>query len=484
MDDICSATVTATTERACFTGTATAAGLVFRGIQYARPIAGRLRWSAPEPVDPSGTVDATRPGHACRQGVMDIGPTSALWRSCQPEGDDCLNLNVYTPTLMPAEPLPVLVWLHGGQLVVGDAANPAYDGRWLARQGVVVVTVNYRLGYPGWLDLRSCFPELTDADNRGLRDQLTALDWVARNVHAFGGDADLITVAGQSAGACAALAVAASPARSVKIRRVAALSPTSTAFIPVADQAPVAHAFCRELRVPPGNLDGLLAVPASQALDAQNRVEATLRRSFNVRRYGAAARRSWGAGIALGTRTLPEHPITALGRGCAPGVDLLIGTTSQEWRTYSAAGIPNNALATRLLLYAFTGKMTGHRAAIRRARSRTTSRSERHDEVFTELLFGSVAREVADAQSRHGRSYLYCNDAVATGPLSDLGAGHGVDVALWWNNIDAPLGRAIGADKVPLRAAGERLGNMFAAFVRTGTPGDASWHGWCGSRSR
>ena len=297
---------------------------------------------------------------------MDIGPTSPLWRTSQPEGDDCLNLNIITPTLNSGRPLPVLVWLHGGQLLVGDAGNPAYDGGWLAGHGIVVVTVNYRLGYPGWLDLRSCFPELAGADNRGLRDQLTALKWVADNIAAFGGDPEQITVAGQSAGACATLAVVASPERTVTIRRAAAFSPTSTAFIPLADQAPVARAFCRELGVRPGDLEGLTAMAGSRILKAQNRVEAALRRSFNVRRYGPAARRSWGAGIATGTRSLPQHPITALQQGCAPDVDLLIGTTGQEWRTYSLAGIPTNALATRLLLYSFTGKMTGHRAALRR----------------------------------------------------------------------------------------------------------------------
>ena len=199
VDETQCGTVVAATATTRYTGLATASGLMFRGIPYARPIAGRLRWSVPEAFSPVGTVDATRPGHACHQGVMDIGPTSALWRSCQSEGDDCLNLNVVTPTLTPIEPLPVLVWLHGGQLLVGDADNPAYSGKWLARQGIVVVTLNYRLGYPGWLDLRSCFPELAGADNRGLRDQLTALEWVSRNIAAFGGDPDQITVPGQSA---------------------------------------------------------------------------------------------------------------------------------------------------------------------------------------------------------------------------------------------------------------------------------------------
>ena len=458
-----------------YIGTPTPYGAAFRGIPYARPIVGLRRWSAPEPVSADGTVDATHPGQACHQGNMDIGPTSRLWRSVQPEGDDCLNLNIFTPHPEAGRSLPVLVWFHGGQLVVGDAANPAYDGGWLAGQGIVVVTVNYRLGYPGWLDMRSCFPELTGADNRGVRDQLTALEWVCRNIGAFGGDPGQITVAGQSAGACATLAVVASPARRVAIRRAVAISPTSTAYIPVTDQAPVARAFCQQLGVRPGDLDGLAALDPSRILLAQNNIEAKLRRSFNVRRYGPAARRSWGAGIATGTRTLPEDPITALQNGCAPDIDLLIGTTAQEWRTYSLAGVPTNPLATRLLLYSFTGKLTGHRAAIRRARAHSRSRAERHDELFAELLFRSFARRAAAAQSKHGTTYLYCNDCAATGPLSAMGAGHGVDVALWWNNTDAPLARAIDGDGA-LHGAAEQLATAFTTFIRTGMPEDPAWH--------
>ena len=193
---------------------------------------------------------------------------------------------------------------------------------------------------------------------------------------------------------------------------------------------------------------------------------------------GATARRHGAAGgpALPPAHTLPEDPITALRKGCAPDVDLLVGTTGEEWRTYTLAGIPNNPLATRMLLYAFTGKLTGHRAAIRRARSCTHSRTEGHDEVFTELLFRSVAREVADAQCPHGRTYLYRNDFAATGPLSAIGAGHGVDIAMWWNNVDAPLGRVVGVDAARLRDTAEQLATTFAAFIRTGTPGDPAWH--------
>ncbi|WP_280231137.1 carboxylesterase/lipase family protein [Nocardia cyriacigeorgica] len=468
----------ATTPDTRYLGTATSVGTVFRGIPYARPLTGLRRWLPPEAPEPVAEVDARAPGSACHQGQLEMGELTPLWRNTAPVGDDCLNLNVYTPDLSPARPLPVLLWFHGGGLLLGDAANPVYDGTALGRLGIVVVTANYRLGYPGWLDLTSCFPELADADNRGLRDQLAALDWVTRNIVAFGGDPAQITVAGQSAGACTALAVLASPYRTAGIRRVAALSPTRTAFVPAAEQAPVARAFCTRLGVDPGDLAGLAAAPPDRIIAAQNGVEKTLATSFDSRRYGPAARRGWGAGIATGTPTLPQDPITALRAGRGGDTDLLIGTTAQEWRFYTRmAGIPANPVSTRLLLYSLTGRLTGHRDVIRRAHRRTLNRAERHDEILTEAAFRSYAREVAAAHSSHGPTYVYRSNWSATGPLHGLGAGHTVDLPLWWNTLDSPLGRAVDGERA-LGAAATALSASFADFIRAGVPPHPAGSPW------
>lgn len=164
----------------------------FLGVPYAAPPRGPLRFAAPVPPSPwDGERQATAFGPAAPQGPPAPGVPS-LWREA--DGADCLTVNVWTPS-PGATGLPVLVWFHGGRWVIGTAGAPQFDGSALAAAGVVVVTVNYRLGFEG-------FGHVPGApDNRGLRDQAAALEWVRDNVAAFGGDPGNVTVFGQSAGA-------------------------------------------------------------------------------------------------------------------------------------------------------------------------------------------------------------------------------------------------------------------------------------------
>ena len=186
-------------------GAATSGGYVFRGVPYAAPPTAQLRWRPPAPVTPwRGVRDATKFGASCPQ-----VPSSF---STGPYDENCLFLNVYTPSLHGDEGdgLPVLVWIHGGGYTQGDGRG--FDGTKLAQEGVVVVTINYRLGALGFL----AHPALASqpggpAGNYGLMDQQAALRWVQRNIHRFGGAPENVTIAGQSAGALGVLAHLISP---------------------------------------------------------------------------------------------------------------------------------------------------------------------------------------------------------------------------------------------------------------------------------
>src|SRR3984893_523814 len=183
----------------------------WRSIPYARPPVGALRFRAPQPAQPWRGVRYCHGSTKCapqerRYTVMGVG-------KYQPMGEDCLTLNVVTPEAAESAALPVMVFVHGGGYFMGSSATPIYDGAALARKGCVYVSVNYRLGALGCLDLRSLpSRDITIDDNLYLRDLVMALRWVRDNVAVFGGDPDNVTIFGESAGAHAVATLLAVPA--------------------------------------------------------------------------------------------------------------------------------------------------------------------------------------------------------------------------------------------------------------------------------
>ena len=175
---------------------------VYRGIPFAAPPVGDLRWRPPQPVDPwDGVSDATLAAPACIQNIAPVGADSFYDPGVDRTSEDCLYLNVWS-AVAPDDRAPVMVWIHGGALVVGNSADVSYDGTALARRGVVLVTINYRLGALGYLahPLLSAESEHGASGNYGILDQIAALNWVQRNIAAFGGDPERVTIFGESAG--------------------------------------------------------------------------------------------------------------------------------------------------------------------------------------------------------------------------------------------------------------------------------------------
>src|SRR5579871_6626591 len=200
---------------------------VYRGIPYAAPPVGNLRWRPPQPAPKwEGVRAATEYGRACMQ-------TNAAIKNLPAPSEDCLFVNVWTPATGANQRLPVMVWIHGGGFTAGTPAEQLYHGEWLAKKGVVVVSVGYRLGVFGFL----AHPELsaeTDrhvSGNYGLLDTIAGLQWVQRNIGALGGDPKRVTVFGESAGAIAVSQLCASPLAKGLFQ--AAISESGGSFGPV-----------------------------------------------------------------------------------------------------------------------------------------------------------------------------------------------------------------------------------------------------------
>jgi para-nitrobenzyl esterase len=306
----------------------TAAGLVrgavddgvrrFQGIPYAAPPVGESRWRAPRPVAGWGGVrDARRAGSRCPQAAANGAPASVT--------EDCLFLNVTAPRVV-HRPRPVLVWIHGGGLVSGAGSD--YDpARLVRRGGLVVVTVNYRLGNLGFLG----FPGLADGGAFGIEDQQAALRWVRDNIRAFGGDPRNVTVAGESGGAHSVCAQLASPAAAGLFRHAIAQSTpcpsdlfTEAGFRPLLDVpyfVPLAwqegHGVNTATTVGCADLACLRAAPVADVLAAP---------AFPLPAFGNAV--------------LPEDPTVAFAAGRFNHVPLLTGITRDEGTLFSGAMFP------------------------------------------------------------------------------------------------------------------------------------------------
>ncbi|HET6303159.1 MAG TPA: carboxylesterase family protein, partial [Myxococcota bacterium] len=298
---------------------------VFRGIPFAAPPVGALRFRAPQAPEPwTGVREATRFGPPAPQAPSPVmrmlgGHDELRW------SEECLTLNVWTPAADRGR-RPVLVWIHGGAFTTGSGGFPIYDGSSLARRGdVVVVTINYRLGALGFLALPAFEQEEGNVvGNFGLLDQMRALEWVRENAESFGGDPGNVTVFGESAGAMSLGALLGAPA-ACGLFRAAILQSGAAHNVSDAEQGErVAHVFAKELGVDPSDLRRLREAPAAAILEAQ------------VRSVNAL----WGQvrGLAfqpvLDGRTLPRPPLDVVREGGARGVDLLVGTNLEEYKLY------------------------------------------------------------------------------------------------------------------------------------------------------
>ncbi|WP_256980373.1 carboxylesterase family protein [Rhodococcus sp. 14-2496-1d] len=393
-----------------------------RGIPYATA----TRFRRPEPIDtPDTTRDATRRGPVCIQLPSRIDNVTGPMVDGLEQSEDCLVLSVTAPSV--AEGLPVMVWLHGGGYVSGGGEAERYDADHLVREGVVVVSVTFRLGGFGYLT-----PKGSGDSNIGVEDQIAALRWVSINIARFGGDPRNVTLFGQSAGGDAVLALmACESAAGLFSRAIVQSAPLGLRSGRSALYDTARKAFAAHFRTDPAT------APASDVLDAERAVTRA------VRRFGAAGGMPFGPVAHL--EPLAGDPDAAL-RRTAPGVELLIGHTRDDASPFV------DVVSNMLWLNRFGIVSSVLTAPVVR--------------LVTNLLFG-VDGMVKMWHRAGGQVASYRIDWAPKG--APLGACHSIDLPLlfgdaWW---DAPML----AGYAPPEALAAKVRRTWAAFAKEGVSG-------------
>lgn len=417
---------------------------VYRGLPYAAPPTGTARWRAPQaPPTWSGVRQADRAGAACMQ-----TPGLSLGAGGDPGrlSEDCLTLNVWTPQAQGAKPLPVMVWLHGGALVFGAGGLPLYDGSALARQGVVVVTVNYRLGPLGYFVHPALEASTPGAPaNFGLLDQIAALRWVQAHIGAFGGDPQRVTVFGQSAGAQSVLALMASPPARGLFQGAIAQSPYG---IPGPTRAAARQTGIR--------IAEALGLPAASATAEELR-------ALPAERFAGLEGRglSLAPSMVVGDAALPDALVEVFQQGRQAPVPLVIGSNSDEASVALAFGLQSKPLLASL---------GPARFLVGGLYPDVDDDAEFGRQLVRDVVFTAFARRIAVLHSAVAPTWRYYFEHLPEGARGRApGVAHGGEVAAVFGTADgcaclgAPLTRAD-------RQAWESVAARWVAFARSGSP--------------
>ncbi len=443
---------------------------VWRGVPYAAAPRGAGRFQPPEPPPPwDGPRTATELGPSSISTEVPglVLPSGA---GVQPESEDCLYLNVWAPRSR-AKGRPVLVWLHGGAFVFGSGSN--FDGSWLATRGdTVVVTINYRLGPWGFLDLAAAGGAGYEAAvNVGLLDQVAALRWVQDNIEAFGGDPSRVTVIGQASGASCVGALLAMPAANGLFHRAVMQS----------GAADKVQSRWRSRAVVVRMLNGL-GVDYRDVAQLQDLPVAALRAAAGTLMRDADDAELEGEPflpVVDGT-VLPGHPLAGLMAGASAAVPLLISTCQQEANLYLAISPEGFIKAKELRARAWFGDVAWERLTATYQKGATSTDRGRAD-LLTDLLFGLPAVRTAEAHHRGGgRSWMMRFDHTpGQVPFDQLGPCHGADLPFTWLDFTGPPEAAFpGLSSKADRVVAETLQDVILTFARTGDPGTAALPAW------
>ncbi|AHH97457.1 carboxylesterase/lipase family protein [Kutzneria albida] len=437
----------------------------FRNIPYAAPPRGASRFAPPQPHEPWDDVrDATVPGPNAPQSERKLGSVdmSPYFGTGWSRGEDYLTVNVWTPAAGGGD-LPVMVFVHGGGFVAGSTRSALYDGSAFARNGVVLVTLNYRLGIAGFLDLPGA------PANRGLLDVLAALHWVQENIAAFGGDPHNVTLFGQSAGATIVGGVLGTLEATGLFRRAIVQSGSGLGAFTTEQAARVTGAAAEFLGIEPH-------VNAFAEISDERLVEAAAR--LTGMDLHTETHRDPLIGLSPFSLVLDTQPAESVAVGLSSDIDLLVGTNTEEGNLYL---VPVDKYATS------TAGDVGDAAArshpnpaqlietYRRARPEA-SFGELRSAIMGDALFSAGSWALVDVHAAHPQSATYAYEFAWRSQAlhGELGATHAVELPFVFDLAHLPQLHGptalLGPDKPPADLAA-RVHETWVRFARTGDPG-------------